>query len=98
MSRKSPFFGYLIAVAAVAVAALARALIHPLIGPQYLYATYFVAAVLVAWYAGTGPAALAFGLGLLAAEWRLALTDPSIFARRDHLVGMALYGLTGVTT
>src|SRR5437867_3879757 len=98
MPRKIPFAGYLIALAAVALAALLRELLARFTGPQYLYATYFVAAVLVAWFAGTVPAALAFALGLLIAEWRLAALDPAILARRDHVLGIAFYALSGITT
>ena len=98
MPNPRPFPRYLTAIAAVVLAALARVLIAPVTGPQYLYATYFVAAVCIAWYAGTGPAALAFALGLVVAEWQFASLNPGGLTRPDHLAGVVLYGLTGLTT
>src|SRR5437763_17041225 len=97
MPRKPPYPGYVIAIAAVAAAALVRALVHPLTGPQYFYAPYFVAGLLVARYSGTGPAIVAFALGLCVAEASLALTEPSVLLQQGHLIGVPVYCLTGFT-
>jgi PAS domain S-box-containing protein len=54
--------------------------------------------VLVAWYAGFGPAALAAGLGLLIAEVQLVVRDPAIFAQGNHLLGIFFYTASSTVT
>ena len=80
------------------VAAAARLLLEPATGSQYLYATYFVATVLVAWYAGAAPALVTFLLGLASAEWRFVAQNPATFSSQPHLLGIAFYGATGFIT
>src|SRR5215213_7781618 len=58
---------YGLAVAAVAVAVLARHALHPVVGPQFPYATVYFAVLFAAWYGGAAPGVVAMVVGGLAA-------------------------------
>ena len=61
---------YLVAVAAVLAAGLARWAMNPLWGPEQLpYTTFFLAAILVAWWVRLGPALLTVVAGTLVANY-----------------------------
>lgn len=87
------------AIAGVILATLIRAWLHPLLGDQYPFPTFFVAAMVTAWLAGFGPALLSLGLGCLSASYYFA--PP---ANRwgplgaSQLLAMGLYLFVGLTT
>src|SRR5688572_17771486 len=88
----SPASGYLVAVAAVIVALLARLPFAPLFGVRFPFITLFPAVFFAAWYGGFRPALLATLLGVLAVWFALtppvyAITVPSLLDG----VGMALF-------
>src|SRR5262245_24165785 len=61
---------YLVAVAAVVVAALARWVMTPVWGPEQLpYTFFFLAAILVAWWVRLGPALLTITAGTVVANY-----------------------------
>src|SRR5205807_1669723 len=77
------------ALAGVLLATLIRVWLHPLLGNQYPFPTFFVASMVTAWYAGLGPALLSLMLGCLAGiysfvppttPWTATLLGTSIFA------------------
>jgi signal transduction histidine kinase len=77
------------ALTGVLLATLMRAWLHPLLGNQYPFPTFFVASMVTAWYAGLGPALLSLTLGCLAGihyfvppttPWAAILLGTSIFA------------------
>jgi K+-sensing histidine kinase KdpD len=61
-------FRYGAALAAVGIAFLLRWLLDPSLGDHHPYSLFLFAVLLVAWYVGTGPAAVAFTFGALAAN------------------------------
>src|SRR5437763_13982069 len=77
------------ALAGVLLATLIRVWLHPLLGNQYPFPTFFVASMVTAWYAGLGPALLSLTLGCLAGihyfvlpttPWAATLLGTSIYA------------------
>src|SRR5438105_11903048 len=67
--RREAAWRYGSAVVGVLLATLVRAWLHPLLRDQYPFPTFFVAAMVTAWYAGFGPALLSLGLGCLLATY-----------------------------
>jgi PAS domain S-box-containing protein len=64
--------GYVAAVVAVAIAALMRVALNPLLGESVPFITFFLAVAVAAWIGGFGPSALATALGIVIA-WRWQL-------------------------
>ncbi|MBA3804191.1 MAG: PAS domain S-box protein [Acidobacteria bacterium] len=96
--NRSPLLRYSIAVASVLLATLLRMLLHPILGFNIPYATYFLAVFFVAWACGFGPAILALCLGAIAAVYffipphnSLAITEAA------YVVGLLLYLSIGIT-
>ena len=58
---------YVFAVVAVAIAAIVRWLLGPLLADHLPYLTFYIAVAVTAWYGGLRPALLAAALGFLAA-------------------------------
>src|SRR5262249_48797936 len=87
------------ALAGVLLATLVRACLHPLLGDQYPFPTFFVAAMVTAWYAGFGPALLSLGLGCLSAV-SLFVPPPHAWSaiRGPNLLAVGLYLFVGLTT
>src|SRR5438552_16049155 len=79
--RGLPAWGrYSVALAAVVVAAVARWALIPFLGPTQLpYTSFFLAAVLGAWWVRMGPALLALVLGVAVGNW-LFVPPPGGFA------------------
>ncbi len=65
MSENSLFKRYGAAVLAVILATVIRLALNPVLGNRIPFATYFLAMVFAAWYAGLGPALVALALGTL---------------------------------
>ncbi|MFN2644488.1 MAG: PAS domain-containing protein [Burkholderiales bacterium] len=65
-SRLAPYF---IALAALGVALLVRALLDPWLGERVPYVSVFGALIVAAWYGGARPALAAAALGWLGAQW-----------------------------
>jgi PAS domain S-box-containing protein len=64
--------GYFAAVVAVAIAALARFALNPVLGESVPFITFFLAVAVAAWIGGFGPSALATALGItIAWSWQL---------------------------
>jgi two-component system cell cycle sensor histidine kinase/response regulator CckA len=86
---------YLSAVLAVAVAALARMLLQPILGYGLPFITFFAAVFLIAWWLGLRPALLAVGLSAIAAG---LLFFPAGRLPQERLltaVGLALFMAIG---
>src|SRR5438105_4984999 len=64
-----PLVRYGAALAAVAVALLARVLLDPLLGDHHPFVTFYVAVAAAAWFGGLGPSCLTVVLALLAAPY-----------------------------
>ena len=78
--------GYVLAVAAVAIAAALRRALTPLWGDHFPFLTFYPAFMLAAWYGGFGPGLVAVGLSTALAF----LFRPSLAA---EVVGMVLVTL-----
>ena len=89
-------WGYVLAVAGVALATAGRLALTPTFGPNYPFLTYFFALLLTAWLCGLGPSVLALVLGSLAA---LCFVLPSLtsfgISWPVYLVGVSLYLVIG---
>jgi signal transduction histidine kinase len=87
------------AVVGVILATLIRVWLHPLLGDLYPFSTFFVAAMVTAWYAGFGPALFSLGLGCLSATYyfvpRANSLDP---IGAPHFLGMGVYLFVGLTS
>ncbi|HJZ68652.1 MAG TPA: PAS domain S-box protein, partial [Blastocatellia bacterium] len=79
---------------AVAAATLLRLLLDPLLGPTTPFPTYFVAALLIAWFAGLGPALFSVAAGGLLG-WYLFMEPRFSFAvvNKADAVRLVLYFL-----
>src|SRR5690242_304466 len=64
----SPSTRYALAIAIVAAATLIRLLLAHLLGPQFPFFSYYIAATATMWLAGFGPALVAVVLGFLSAD------------------------------
>jgi hypothetical protein len=76
---------YGFAVGSILVATLLRLWLHPILGEQAPYATYFLAVMVSAWVGGLGPALLAVGLGALGAAAFFIPPDDSLRLPIRHL-------------
>ena len=56
-------WAYAAAVAGVALATVLRNALHPVLGPNYPFATYFFVVIVTAWACGLGPSIVALVLG-----------------------------------
>jgi signal transduction histidine kinase len=87
------------AVVGVILATLIRVWLHPLLGDLYPFSTFFVAAMVTAWYVGFGPAVLSLGLGCLsAAHFFVPPADPLRPIGAPYLLGMGVYLFVGLTS
>jgi PAS domain S-box-containing protein len=92
-----PIHRYGSAVAAVALATGARWLLDPVLGDHHPFATFFLAVLFTAWYAGLGPSLLALALGAVAAaNFFSPPRDPFALLTGEHQVGLALYLCVGL--
>ncbi|QJW98531.1 PAS domain S-box protein [Frigoriglobus tundricola] len=94
--RLSGRVGYVVAVAAVAVATLVRLALDPALRDNYPFITYFGAVAVVAWVGRTWPAVVALALSgfvslylFLPPRFSIATTEPG------ELVGLALFLAVG---
>jgi K+-sensing histidine kinase KdpD len=62
---KSATVGYVAAVVSIIISTVIRLLLDPLIGKRFPAGTHFMAVLVIAAYAGRGPALLATLLGLV---------------------------------
>lgn len=88
--RATGYMGYLVSLAAVALAALLRLMLMPLLGNSVPYMTFFPATVFAAWFAGAGPGYLAAVTGGTLAY--LLLAAPTA-ANRQAAPELLAYGL-----
>ncbi len=87
------------AIAAVAVATLARWRLNPYLGDHLTFSTYSVAVLLVAWFGGLGPLLLALAMGAAAADVFLLESDGSTIIRgrgAEYVVGLAIFVLVAL--
>src|SRR6266849_674884 len=82
------------ALAGVLLATLIRAWLHPLLGDQYPFLTFFLASTFTAWYAGFGPALLSLGLGCFLCLYYFVPPTKSWAAT---LLGTGLFLFVGLT-
>src|SRR5262249_29341169 len=73
-TRASLFVRYGAAILVTALCTALRVLLDPLLGEHLPYLTFFAGVALVAWFAGTGPGALALLLSLL--SWAYFFIPP----------------------
>ncbi|MEP6608560.1 MAG: DUF4118 domain-containing protein, partial [Burkholderiaceae bacterium] len=73
---------YLLAVAAVAIAAIVRWLLDPLFGNHLTLLTFYVAVAVVAWFGGLRPALLAAVMGLALAVVLFVPNNPDLGLRQ----------------
>ncbi|MBS1912778.1 MAG: PAS domain S-box protein [Bacteroidetes bacterium] len=79
-------------ILSIALAACIRHLLNPLLGHQHIFATYYLAVFVTAWYGGLRPALVAVALGGVATELVLP-RDLHLFEAdgNERAVGLALY-------
>lgn len=84
---KAELQAWSLAVSATALATLARFALSPLVGTAVPFLTYFVAVVLVVWYRGFRPAAVAIVLSLMAGTYFFLSPDRTflITSRADRV-------------
>ncbi len=88
---------YGLAVASVVVAVAIRLALDPVLGDLFPFATLFFAVLIVAGYAGHGPALLATGLGaVLSARFLLPPRDSLTVRGVENQAGLALYLVVGL--
>ncbi|MEO7652202.1 MAG: PAS domain S-box protein, partial [Bryobacteraceae bacterium] len=98
---RSPAVRYGGAVLLVLVAAVLRIALHPVLGPLYPFATFFISALISQWFGGFRPALLAVALGAVSANFlflfllipplgRTTIFDPT------SLVGSSFYLLASL--
>src|SRR5438034_8128659 len=93
---RSLLWRYGTAVVAVGLATLIRMWLHPWLGDQFPTPTFFVAAMVTAWYAGFGPALLALALGGLSASYFFIPPAKQWGSTgASYLVGLSLYLFVG---
>lgn len=100
MARERPaILRYASAIAGVLAATGLRVWFDPWLGDdRFVFATYFAATLVVAWYGGLGPALLAVALGSLAAKYYFVPPRGSfeLVADTGFLFGFALYVIVAV--
>jgi signal transduction histidine kinase len=96
---RAPLRRYGASVVGVLLATLIRVALHPVLGDQAPYSTFFVAAMVTAWYAGFGPALLALVLGCLSATYFI-IPPANAWGPLGaaQLLGMGVYLFVGLTS
>jgi hypothetical protein len=81
---------WLVAVAALALAALIRLMLHPLLGPVMPAGVFFIATALVEYYCGLGPAMMVMVLGLGLADYMFVppYFQIEVITRRDIVLAI----------
>ena len=88
---------YLSATGAVLLATAARLALDPVLGDLYPFITLFPAVMVVAAYAGRGPALVATGLGAIAsAQFLLRPRGSLVILSLEDRVGLGLYLVVGM--
>lgn len=96
---RAPLRRYGASVVGVLMATLIRIALRPVLGDQALYSTFFVAAMVTAWYAGFGPALLALVLGCLSAAYFIVPPANAWgMLGAAQLIGMGVYLFVGLTS
>ncbi|REJ71007.1 MAG: response regulator [Planctomycetota bacterium] len=87
---------YCIAVISTFAATALREWIAPLVGDRVPFGTYLLSVLFTAWLAGTGPAAFALLLGILAAaHFHVAPANSLIVGEPADLLALLVYGVVG---
>jgi PAS domain S-box-containing protein len=95
---RSVWLRYAFAVAASALAVLARAMLLPVLGYTQPYPTFYLAVAASAWYGGMGPALLTNALSLVAVWiWFVPPTWSLSIARIGDIVGLGLFFAVSIT-
>jgi two-component system, chemotaxis family, CheB/CheR fusion protein len=76
---REPILRYATAVAAVIAALAVRYLLDPIFGTELPFLPFYVVVLLVAWFAGTGPALLTLAFGFVTASLFFVNFDPTGF-------------------
>lgn len=96
-SRHSPPSAYLIALLAVALAAVAREAVQPLLGERVPFATFYVAIVAVSLLGSIGPAIAATVASAAVANYLFVPPRMSLsLGSRADVIALALFLVTGV--
>ena len=93
--RPGPAARYGAALLAVALAVAARAILGPVLGDQFPFATLYFAVLAAALYGGSGPAAVAVVAGAVSAAVFLLPSRTFAADGWDQRVGLALFLITG---
>ena len=92
LSKPAPWKSYLVVLAAVAAALVARFALDPYLGNQIPYVTFFVAVTVVAWYEGLGPTLVAIMAGACLSDYFFLPPRHSFaIAGTANLVGFGTY-------
>src|SRR5579871_6538123 len=87
------------ALVLTALAVVLRWLLDPLLGDHFPLITLFAAVVVVAWYAGRGPALLSLIVGGLAGDYFFFHPRFSLaVGHSQDQIGLALYAVVGITS
>ena len=96
-SSRDPWHRYAAALAAVAIATVARKSLDPLVGLTLPFIFSIPAVFFAAWFGGIGPGLFATGLSIAASiHWILAPAQSSADPARADMLGLCLFGLIGV--
>jgi PAS domain S-box-containing protein len=93
---REPILRYASAVAAVLVALAVRYLLDPFLGNDLPFLPFYIAVILVAWLAGTGPALLTLASGFVGASLFFVNLDPSAFNPLHTFVRSVFYFVGGL--
>jgi PAS domain S-box-containing protein len=92
------FLRYGSALVLVLAATLARMVLHPLIGTQAPFFTFFLAVMVTAWWVGLGPALLSLFLGAVVTGYLFALPgSPFALPQGSYPLALGFFLLTTLT-
>ena len=95
-SSRDPWLRYATALAAVAIATVARKSLDPLVGQTLPFIFYLPAVFFAAWFGGIGSGLFATGLSIAASiHWILASAQSPAGPARADILGLCLFGLIG---
>jgi K+-sensing histidine kinase KdpD len=89
---------YGVAVVCVVIATVLRSWLHPALGDQSPFATYYMAAMVAAWYGGLWPALVAVVLGAVAAaHYFIPPHDVLVLQTTTDVLALVIYIIVGCT-
>jgi PAS domain S-box-containing protein len=93
---REPILRYATAVTAVIVALALRYILDPILGTELPFIPFYITVLLVAWFAGAGPALLTLAFGFVAASLFFVNLNPTAFNPVHTFIRSLFYFLGGL--